>query len=373
MRERQGLEHETAALELPARGLPLEREGPRARTSSRRKAPQAPPLPLVCAQPSPWPDAPCDRSRPSAETARRRVARLAEVMVEGVLTTKLHDKSPAGPGLFAGSWDWHSAVHAHWALLCIARVRKLASIEDWLSKRLTDAALRAERNFLAKSGSGFEMPYGRAWLLMVLFELARRGRKSSEVTALTSQTQEQVVGWLERTDFPEDKQTGKLRATHGSWLFAYLLVALSEPASTKITDRLRALRKAKLDAARSKIAAFKPAKSDFMDLPAVLALTDRVDPIFPGAPGPLAYGALPALDDPPLDDSNAHSAGTALVQVWPHAVQSHRGDKQACSRFYARMNEMFSRPDHWADSFELVAHWVPQFMWMGLWLEAGRP
>jgi hypothetical protein len=34
---------------------------------------------------------------------------------------------------------------------------------------------------------------------------------------------------------------------------------------------------------------------------------------------------------------------------------------------------MFSRTDHWADSFDHVAHWVPQFMWMGMWLAAGRP
>jgi hypothetical protein len=69
---------------------------------------------------------------------------------------------------------------------------------------------------------------------------------------------------------------------------------------------------------------------------------------------------------------NAHAAGAAVVSIWPHAVESARNVK-ACSRYHARLNEMFSRMDQWADSFDHVSHWVPQFMWLAMWLEAGRP
>ena len=336
--------------------------------------PSAPLLPPKCAQPSPWPDGDCARSQPSAERLRRRAVALANVILEGVQNTTEHSHTDKGPGLFQGSWDYHSAVHAHWALLSMARAHAFKELDTWLSNRLSDGALAKELDFLRKStkANGFEMPYGWAWLLMVLFELRRRGRKSAQFVNLTRAVEAEVLGYLQRAALPE-RTNGTFIATHDSWLFAYLLLALSEPAADAARDHLRALRKNKIEPARAKIAAFVPAKSDFMDLTAVLALVDRVDPIYTGSPTALSLGISPPLDDPPLTRANEHSAGTVLVQVWPHAVEAHRGDKASCARFHARMNEMFSRPDHWGDSFQAVAHWVPQFMWMGMWLAAGRP
>jgi hypothetical protein len=360
VRERSSLECEVGDLELE-----YEKTKPPARPASS--------LPPVCAQPSPWPDRDCDKSTPSAYTEGRRVARLREVIAEGIVTTSPHHaSSKGGSSLFAGSWDWHSAVHAHWALLCIARVRNDKVLEAWLDKRLTDKALRAERDYLKKN-AGFELPYGRAWLLMVLFELRRRSRKSAEITKLTEETQESVVGWLERSSFPELTGAPRFVATHESWLFAYLLVALSEPQSTAILDRVRAQRKKKIEQVRAQIAAVRHSKTDFLHLPAVLAAIDRVDPTTPAKPASYPLDPSPALDDPPLDDTNAHSAGGALVRIWPYAIDGHRGDKKACSRLHARLTEMFSRTDYWADSFDHVSHWVPQFMWMATWLAAGRP
>ena len=356
MRERTVLERENKAL-APAR-------------AGKAPAKQAAPLlPPKCAQPSPWPDADCAHSTPSADRVKRRAVALTNIIVEGVNHTKSHSNTPKGPAVFAGSWDWHSAVHAHWALLSMARVHGFAEVEKWVTVRLSDKAIADEFLFVRKT-KGFEVPYGRAWFLMLLHEFARRRRTSTQIDAIRKALQEDVLGYLERSTFPERK-SGFI-ATHDSWLFAYLLLALSDPGD-KALNRMRALRKAKLEPARSKITAITPAKSDFMDLPAVLALIDRVDPVFAGTPAALMIGPSPALEDPPLTSANEHSAGTALVQIWPHAFEAHRGDKGSCSRFHARMNEMFSRTDHWADSFEHVAHWVPQFMWMGMWLAAGRP
>lgn len=363
MRERAALEYENKAL-APAKDAETPGKAP--------AKPVAPLLPPKCAQPSPWPDADCERSRPSADRLKRRATALADVILEGVVNTKQHGVASAGNGPFTGSWDWHSAVHGHWALLSIARVHGFTDLEKWLTKRLSDKAIADEFMFLTTNRKqGFEVPYGRAWFLMVLLEFARRKRHSTQLDAIKRGIQADVLQYLDRSTLPERKK-GFL-ATHDSWLFAYLLVALSDPSSQVVLDQMRALRKSKLEPMRSKIMAFTPAKSDFMDLAAVLALIDRVDPTFTGTPAATPIGASAALDDPPLTSSNEHSAGTVLVQVWPHAFEAHRGDKASCSRFHARMNEMFSRTDHWADSFEHVAHWVPQFIWMGMWLAAGRP
>ena len=77
---------------------------------------------------------------------------------------------------FRGAFDWHSAVHGHWALAraCRARpgapwaIRARAALES----SLTEARLRAEAEFLRAPGrEAWERPYGLAWLLQLAAEL----------------------------------------------------------------------------------------------------------------------------------------------------------------------------------------------------------
>ena len=35
--------------------------------------------------------------------------------------------------------------------------------------------------------------------------------------------------------------------------------------------------------------------------------------------------------------------------------------------------EILARPDLWEEDFQVVTHWVPQFLWFGIWLADGRP
>ena len=73
--------------------------------------------------------------------------------------------------LFHGCFDWHSSVHGHWALLRM----DLAG-----SGRHHDKAVQAEGRFTEdkvaavirelKEAPGFELPYGRAWLLRLCME-----------------------------------------------------------------------------------------------------------------------------------------------------------------------------------------------------------
>jgi Protein of unknown function (DUF2891) len=80
--------------------------------------------------------------------------------------------------VFYGCYDWHSAVHNHWLL-----VRALAVVENapWravatelLTRQLDAGSLLAEAEFLADPArTGFERPYGLAWLLQLDAELSR--------------------------------------------------------------------------------------------------------------------------------------------------------------------------------------------------------
>jgi hypothetical protein len=72
--------------------------------------------------------------------------------------------------VFHGCFDWHSAVHGHWALLRIARVTGRHEAEaQWVMAALDPQNIAAETEYLRRHPR-FEMPYGRAWFLRLAIE-----------------------------------------------------------------------------------------------------------------------------------------------------------------------------------------------------------
>jgi hypothetical protein len=80
-----------------------------------------------------------------------------------------------GHPVFHGCVDWHSAVHGHWALLRIARAtgRHDAAAEA-ADRSMSAEGIAKEATFL-RDRPDFEMPYGRAWFLLLAEEFERRG------------------------------------------------------------------------------------------------------------------------------------------------------------------------------------------------------
>ena len=82
----------------------------------------------------------------------------------------MHGDRDAGPPrvlhpVFFGAFDWHSAVHSHWALV---RLIRLHPDESWtrdlriaLAGSFTDEGVAGELAYLAERPA-FEMPYGIA-------------------------------------------------------------------------------------------------------------------------------------------------------------------------------------------------------------------
>ena len=317
---------------------------------------------------SPWPDQACPESRPSESVRTARIDLLKSAIRAAVLTPSPHAAAAIGSGtVFTGNYDWHSAVHAHWALLSIARVAHDADLEKFVMSRLTPENLSRERVWLADpTQAGFEMPYGQSWLLVLFDELSRHPNgKTKELVEFRHEVEERVMHWLETNPFPE--KDGEFIAAHHSWLYSLLMFQMSNPSNVEIVGRLKAVRKRKLQPVRARIGIHISVDSDFLYLPAVLAMVDLLSQ-------PTAYPMeSPAALQYPILQQNAHTAGRAMVRNWPYAVLARSGNPAACARFHTRMNEMFARTDHWKDDFHNVSHWVPQFMWMGMWLEMGRP
>lgn len=114
--------------------------------------------------------------------------------------------------VFHGAFDWHSAVHGHW---CLARAARRAGDAAFareatavLARRLTPAALAGEHAYLADPAhSGFERPYGLAWLLQLAAELRAwdepaLAAATAALGALESVAVERLTTWLVRLSFP---------------------------------------------------------------------------------------------------------------------------------------------------------------------------
>jgi hypothetical protein len=78
---------------------------------------------------------------------------------------------------FYGCYDWHSSVHGHWLLVRLVKTFPDASFakpaREALRKSLTGENLKKEATYLGGEGrASFERPYGMAWLLQLIVELA---------------------------------------------------------------------------------------------------------------------------------------------------------------------------------------------------------
>ncbi len=77
---------------------------------------------------------------------------------------------------FYGCFDWHSAVHGHWSLVCLIRhypdITGADSIRMLLKKNITaDNIQREIEYFQNRHAKGFERMYGWAWLFKLADEL----------------------------------------------------------------------------------------------------------------------------------------------------------------------------------------------------------
>jgi len=77
---------------------------------------------------------------------------------------------------FYGCYDWHSAVHNHWALIKLLKTFPGIPEADSIRRKLdisfsAENILQEKEYFISHSEDEFEFPYGTSWLLKVAEEL----------------------------------------------------------------------------------------------------------------------------------------------------------------------------------------------------------
>lgn len=144
--------------------------------------------------------------------------KLAHVLVGPEDVASPRQLTPA----FYGCFDWHSAVHGHWLLARLARrfpaAAFAAKARAALAESFTPEAIAGEVRYLERDDrSGFERPYGLAWLLQLAAELrawddpdARRWAQT--LAPLERLAAERVRAWVPKLSHPirsgEHSQTG---------------------------------------------------------------------------------------------------------------------------------------------------------------------
>ena len=280
-------------------------------------------------------------------------------------------KSEESGSLFDGSYDWHSCVIAHWCLLVAARTGANEELESWLANRLKLEDLRGEIELIKQRDlkRAPTFPYDEAWLLMMLVELMKRSDAPSELSQWRALIEDRLLSWLEERPFPEAGERGFI-GSYGSWLNTYLLMRWSEPERADTLKRLQSLETEKLLPQKTRLSQLEAGSGyDFLWLPALNALAERSrgEPLSdydPGAPRALPERVIVAT---------VHPLGVAISRAWPDAYDAGLGDAHARARYNEHLAHFIARRDLWAGDFDACSHWLPQYLWIGLWLSDGRP
>ena len=129
---------------------------------------------------------------------------------------------------FYGCWDWHSAVHGHWAMVKILKdfpeISNREIILSKLDKNLSNENLNKEFEFFKeKFAHGFERTYGWAWLMKLYSELLSWDYEKAQIWAINMKPLIDLLS--ERTILFLDKLSTPLRpGTHANTAFSFSLM-----------------------------------------------------------------------------------------------------------------------------------------------------
>ena len=113
--------------------------------------------------------------------------------------------------VFYGSFDWHSCVEMHWMLVRLLRVAPgavpAAEIKAALSSHFERTALAVEKDFITGPDGRGERPYGWAWALTLIHEIATwddpYGRKwAAALAPLGDAISGLFIDWLATATYP---------------------------------------------------------------------------------------------------------------------------------------------------------------------------
>jgi hypothetical protein len=258
----------------------------------------------------------------------------------------------AGESLFGGSYDWHSCIFAHWALLTQARRDGDGERAARILERLSDEALAGERARLAEADLGGRLTYsyGQCWLLRLLSELERHRTVAPSTRAFREETERALLEVLDQAPFPELEGDRRYQ------------VMAAGPVTEGAGARLTRMREERLDPWREQLVTpVDPRSFEFLWVPTLGYLVDSAEPFDP----PLEPYVLDRREVLPAEVTmrTTHLLGVHASRLWPLALRAAE-DPAAAAELDQALAELLGRRELWDGDFAVVSHWMPQFIWL---------
>ncbi|HSP44585.1 MAG TPA: DUF2891 domain-containing protein [Chthoniobacterales bacterium] len=235
---------------------------------------------------------------------------------------------------FYGCYDWHSSVHGHWLLVRLVKTFPDASFakpaREALHKSLSAENLKQEAAYLRGTGrASFERPYGMAWLLQLIVELAEwddpQAREMlTNLAPLENAVRERLEAWLPKLSHPVRIGEHNQSAFALGLMLDYARVTKNEEFGKLVATKIIQFFEADKDCALT----YEPSGEDFLSpcLGEADAIRRVLHPdefakwltgFLPGIPPTANNDWLPITVSPdPSDPKLAHLDGLNLSRAW---------------------------------------------------------
>jgi hypothetical protein len=309
---------------------------------------------------------------------------LADTIWSGITAPlDLYPADPhTAPHVFTGSFDYHSCIHAHWAFLNIARTVGDATRAASGLGRLPESVLSSEWSFMESITQSTRISsYRWGWFALLLSEISQHtGRNTLGLRALRGQVERKLCDWLLAN---QGDSTFIDTGWHWSWLFAFLLLQLSDPITPTVVSQMTLMYTTTVDGQRTNWHMRAAVGGEFMFLPCIVETVDLLRRRAPWLTAAMltstffaagsAVGGLGAAGLAP-----GHAVGERITHAWPVAVLA-RTDPAMCTLLNGFVHDWLAHPENWqyrlsateptataTARFTNNSHWTPQFLWMAL-------
>ena len=280
--------------------------------------------------------------------------------------------------VFHGNYDWHSSVHACYALMVLHRLtgekKYIDAANDFLDpKKLREEELLLDENRVTpdiKVGRQFAWLYGYSWLLQLAVEY-EQATGDARLRSLARKAAEKLERHIfnlppeQITSFTADPEYRNL-----SWkilgLHRWVQFVQDQAALQKLADFTKQNFVSAPDAA--KVAGFFSPS---------LMRADALLNVVSGAQGMIGNIAMPApvidLSGPAFGGhpSQGHLAGLNFSRAWGlWSLYKSLGDKGARDLYAGHILAQFNQKSRWHSApngvfdktmYDYFGHWVPQF------------
>ena len=269
-----------------------------------------------------------------------------------------------------GSFDFHSLIHGLWTLLSMERLAKIEVINE--EQAFQNHFPLNELIKYLENNPKFEMPYGRAWLNLLLFEISQHPKLAAdyrlELKALLKINLTQMITHLHSPQLIDNNDYSSLE---------FILFIMNNISSQFFDDylfeddhlSLMSILNKKLNKKKFQIF-LRQNEMNFEVGPQDLFLENFFLSLTIWEHFPLSMVRDFSINDKP-GPMEYHQIGIGLTTLWisPHKIAILEKD------FFPliikkRINELNQLEFKDEDSaFQAVTHWIPQFIWMIFYLQ----